>query len=72
MIGKIVSDNMRVLRSKNHLSQREVAEKIGVHVTSYTAWEKDASKVKISAIERLAKLYGVSIDVFFAENIYNM
>lgn len=60
---------IRVLRQKAHLSQREVAEKIGVSSKAYCSYENNGTYPKQRQIyDRLAALYNVSRDYLLVED----
>lgn len=50
------------LRKKNHLTQNEVAEKLGIKQSSISRWEQGLTIPDIAILTKLADLYGVSID----------
>lgn len=53
------------LRARNNLTQREVAEMLGISINTYNAWEKDISKVSIGKVNALARIFGVELDDIF-------
>ena len=55
-------ENISMLRSVNGYSQEEVAEKIGVSRQAYAKWEKGETVPDVERCQKLAELYGVTID----------
>lgn len=55
-------NNITTLRSLSGYSQEEVSEKIGVSRQAYAKWEKGETLPDIERCQRLAELYGVTID----------
>lgn len=55
-------DNLIILRNLNGYSQESVAEKIGISRQAYSKWESGATVPDIEKCQRLAELYGTSID----------
>ena len=49
------------LRKARNLTQRQVAEDLGVSLTTYRHWEKDLSDVGVYKACALAKYYDVNI-----------
>lgn len=49
------------LRTARNLTQKQVADDLGVSLTTYRHWEKDISQVGVSKACALAKYYDVSI-----------
>lgn len=50
------------LRKRSGLSQKEVAQFLGVGQQTYSAYERGASMMHIKEFVRLAELYNVSVD----------
>ena len=51
-----------MLRSVNGYSQEEVAEKVGISRQAYAKWEKGETVPDVERCQKLAELYGVTID----------
>ena len=58
----MLKDNIAMLRSINGYSQEEVAEKTGVSRQAYAKWEKGETIPDVERCQKLAELYGVTID----------
>lgn len=58
----MLKDNIAMLRNVNGYSQEEVAEKIGISRQAYAKWEKGESVPDVERCQKLAELYGVTID----------
>lgn len=58
----MLKENISILRSVNGYSQEEVAEKIGVSRQAYAKWEKGETVPDVERCQKLAELYGVTID----------
>lgn len=58
----MLKENISMLRSVNGYSQEEVAEKIGVSRQAYAKWEKGETVPDVERCQKLAELYGVTID----------
>lgn len=52
---------LRELRARKNVTQKEVADYIGVSTPTYIAWEKDVSNVGIAKVYELAKYFEVDI-----------
>jgi transcriptional regulator with XRE-family HTH domain len=57
-----------LLRSAKKLSQQNVADEIGVDITTYNRYEKGTTEPKLSHIRKLAELYRLTLDEFFNYN----
>lgn len=58
----MIPDNIRNLRKRNHMSQDELAEKLGVSRQSVSLWENGQTQPTIENIIALAKVFNVSSD----------
>lgn len=56
-------DRIRTLRKESGLTQREIAERIGVTYRTYQNYEAGASAPSGTVLSRLSKLFGVSMDM---------
>lgn len=51
------------------MTQEAVSEKLGVHVNTYAAWEKNPEKISIATSKMLATIFNVSVDnIIFLPN----
>ena len=53
---------IRDLREDSDLSQRQIAEELNIHQTTYSDYELGNLNVPVSVLWRLADFYGTSID----------
>ena len=44
------------------LSQRKMAEKLGVHEMTYAAWERKPEKIKIEMAEKISEITGIPVE----------
>ena len=58
----MLKENISMLRSVNGYSQEEVAEEIGISRQAYAKWEKGETVPDVERCQKLAELYGVTID----------
>ncbi|MEO3944098.1 helix-turn-helix transcriptional regulator [Gorillibacterium sp. CAU 1737] len=57
-IGKTLSE----LRAREHLTQDEMADRLGVKRARYNAWENNIARPDLEMIGKLAEVHGVSVD----------
>ena len=55
-------EQLRVLRKKHNWKQKEVADMLGIHVTTYTKYETGKSSPNRDMIVKLAEVFDVSTD----------
>ncbi len=67
----MLKDNISMLRDINGYSQEEVAEKIGISRQAYAKWERGETVPDVERCQKLAELYGVTIDALlnFSEKV---
>ena len=60
-----VHEKIKLVRQSKGLTQEEVAEKLNMSVSSYGDIERGDSDVKLSKLEKIADLFGISINDLF-------
>lgn len=63
----MIGQNIRYLRKRAGISQKQIAEKIGVTQGSVSQWENEATEPDTRTIGQLAKVFSVPVDFFFSE-----
>lgn len=53
--------SLKELRARKNLTQKQVANGLGISVQTYNAWEKDISGVAIGKVVALANYFGVPL-----------
>lgn len=61
-----VSDILYKLRVNKNLSQQNIADELGVDISTYSRYEKGKAELKISHAKRLADFYGLTLDQFYS------
>jgi len=56
-------NRLKELRQEKKLSQKELAENIGVHYRTLQNWENGESQIKPEKAQQLADYFGVSVGV---------
>lgn len=62
----MLHENIKACRKAMRLTQEQLAEIMGVTVGAVSKWESGQSNPDIMLLPKLAKLFGVSIDVLFS------
>ena len=57
--------SLKELRARKGKSQREVAQDLGISLTTYNGWEQNVSNLKISTALKLAEYFGVELHEIF-------
>ena len=58
----VLANNLLTIRKTKRMTQKEVADKVGITATALSAYEKAQREPSLSAISKLADFYGVSLD----------
>lgn len=57
-----IADNIRKIREERGFQQKQVALEVEIGISHYNRMEKGEREVSVKVLERLAKLYGMTID----------
>ena len=68
-----MSDNrlytLKSARVFRNMTQQELADKLGVHVNTYSDWERHPEDLKIRNAKRIAEILDISAnDIFFGSD----
>lgn len=61
-MDKVFCENLKYIRKDMGLTQKEVAEKLGVVESCYANWEQGRTEPSISMLRNLSIILNVSID----------
>ena len=64
-----LSDNLKIIRKDNNLSQEQLAEKLGVSRQAVSKWESGQSYPEMDKMLLICKLFNYDIDELMNENI---
>lgn len=64
-----VATNIRSLRKQNHLTQEELADKVGVSRSTVTQWENGWSNPRMGMVQKLAATFGVPTTAIVTDKI---
>ena len=56
------SENLRQLREKQGLKQKELAEELGISLRAYQYYERNEREPQLSTLIRIADYFDVSLD----------
>ncbi len=62
-MDKKFCDNLRAARSYANLTQKQVAEKLGVVESCYANWEQGRTEPNVENLRRLGEILNVDLDV---------
>lgn len=55
-------NRLKDLREDRDLTQKQLAEKLGYHTTTYQRWEENLHGIKLEDALNIAEFYDVSLD----------
>ena len=68
MMSNIVGNNIRKLRKKHGMNQKELAEKLNIRRQTVSAYEREVSIPDIYTLIRIADIFSVSLDELTGRN----
>lgn len=66
------SERLKNLRKQAHLTQIDVAEKLGISQPAYASWERGAKKPTQDNLVKIAQVLNVSIDYLVGNSDVNI
>ena len=67
---KIFQTRLTEQRKLNHMTQRQVAEHLGISQPSYIRYENGSAEPSLDALAKLADLFDVSVDYLLGRKEY--
>ncbi len=61
-MDKNFCENLKIARKDNNLTQKQVADKLGVVESCYANWEQGRTEPSIAMLRKLSKIFNISID----------
>ena len=65
---EIIADNMKLFRDNKHLTQKEVALRVGIPQGQYSRIENGKVEPSLSTLEKLTDFFGISMAELFQTN----
>ena len=65
--GKKIADNIRAERNRANVTMEAITAELDISRPTYIEYEKDAEKIKVGTLIKIAKMFGCSIDCFFMQ-----
>lgn len=64
----LISETLKLLRKTKHLTQKEVAEKLGINTEAYATYERGRNEPPAEILVRLSFLYDLPVDVIIQKD----
>jgi len=68
----IVSNNIKFLRKREHLTQEQLAQKIGIKRSLIGAYEEGRADPRLNNLLKMSELFRVSVDTLISRDIPNL
>lgn len=65
----LVSDNIKYLRKNNHLTQEQLAEKIGIKRSLLGAYEEGRADPRLNNLLKISEIFNVTVDALISEDM---
>lgn len=65
----LISNNLRFLRKKNHYTQEQMAEKIGIKRSLLGAYEEGRADPRLNNLLAMSKIFNVSVDALISKDL---
>ncbi len=65
----LISDNIKFLRKNNHLTQEQLAEKIGIKRSLLGAYEEGRADPRLNNLLKISEIFKVSVDTLISEDV---
>jgi transcriptional regulator with XRE-family HTH domain len=65
------SDKLKELRKNKNLTQKEIAEMLGIKQNSYSDWETGKNEPSLSNVVKLSSILNVTTDELLGQTIYS-
>ncbi len=61
-MDKLFCENLKTIRKVKGLSQKQVAQKLGVVESCYANWEQGRTEPSISMLRKICEIFVINID----------
>lgn len=68
----IVASALRSTRAELHLSLEEVSKRTKLNISTISRYENGTVSQQIDILEKILKIYGIEMDVFFSKKYANV
>lgn len=64
----LIAEALKLYRIENNLTQKQLAEKVGINLTTYNTYENGVSEPCAETLVRLSHVLGISTDLLLQRN----
>ena len=61
-VKEIIAKNLLYYRKKNKITQKELADQLGVKHNAISSWENGVNSIDIDTLFRVCKIFGVTVN----------
>lgn len=70
-IKETIAKNLLYYRKKNKITQKELAEQLGVKHNAISSWENGVNSIDIDTLFRVCKIFGVTVNDMYGMTTEN-
>lgn len=71
-IKEIIAKNLLYYRKKNKITQKELADKLGVKHNAISAWENGVNSIDIDTLFRICKIFGITVNDMYTSPFHQL
>ena len=71
-IKETVAKNLLYYRKKNKITQKELAEKLGVKHNAISSWENGVNSIDIDTLFQICKIFGITVNDMYASPFHRL
>ncbi len=69
---EVVANELRALRARSNLKQKEVANIAGIDIMTVARYENNSVSMQLDMLEKILLVYNVPLNIFFTNVSANM
>nr|DAJ61612.1 MAG TPA: Helix-turn-helix XRE-family like protein [Caudoviricetes sp.] len=69
---EVVANELRALRARSNLKQKEVANIAGIDIMTVARYENNSVSMQLDMLEKILSVYNVPLNIFFINVSANM
>lgn len=71
-IKEIIAKNLLYYRKKNKITQKELADKLGVKHNAISAWENGVNSIDIDTLFQICKIFGITVNDMYTSPFHQL
>ena len=71
-IKEIIAKNLLYYRKKNKITQKELADKLGVKHNAISAWENGVNSIDIDTLFQICQIFGITVNDMYTSPFHQL